>query len=236
MTRRLLFIMLIIGLSLAMTTLAFAADDDDDNDAVDDDDDTVPDDDDTVPDDDDDAVDDDDDDGGTFYDSDIEITNPLALEADSQFEFTINVTNATTLGEEKGDWIYQVDLTMASQDYVVSEEDLSAPAPLYGATGDDTEIDRWEASFDVNTATITWQAFGVVTTVNIGDIREGDFLSFQFVATTDSVPSDGFMWVLYSDEGNVVSGTAYVGEEPDIDDDDDTAGGGDDDDDSGCGC
>ena len=221
MTRRLLFLMLIIGLSLAMTTLAFAADDDDDNDAVDDDDD---------------AVDDDDDAGGTFYDSTVEFTNPPALEADTQYEFTINVTNATMLGEEKGDWIYQVDLTMASQDYVVSEEELTAPAPLYGATGDDTEIDRWEASFDVNTATITWQAFGVVTTVNIGDIREGDFLPFQFVATADSVPSDGFMWVLYSDEGNVVSGTAYINEEeptPEVDDDD---AAGDDDDDSGCGC
>ena len=221
MTRRLLILMLIVGLSLALTTLAFAADDDDelDDDEADDD-----------------EADDDDATGGTFYESTVEFTNPLALDADTQYEFTIVVTNAATPGEKKGDWINQVDLTMASQDYIVDDENLTAPSPLYGDTGDETEIDRWEASFDANTATITWQAFGVVTSVAYGDIREGDFLSFQFVATSDSVPTDGFLWVLYTDEENFVSGTAYVGEEPDDDDTADDDDSGDDDDDSGCGC
>ena len=238
MTKRLLFLILILGLFLALTTLAFAADDDDsaDDDSADDDsaDDDSADDDEA----DDDDADDDDAAGGTFFDSSVEFTNPLALEPETPYEFTILVTNNATLGEEKGDWINQVDLILPSQDY--SEPELEEPAPLYGDTGDDYEIDHWEASFDANTATITWQAFGVVTSVAYGDIREGDSLSFQFVATTDAVPSNTFLWVLYSDEGNTVNGEACPGgcdDDDDAVDDDDAAGDDDDDDDSGgCGC
>jgi hypothetical protein len=242
MTRK--FLLLMLMLSFVMTSVAFAQVDDDDDTMADDDDDTMADDDD-----DDDSMDDDDDTAGDdddFFNSSLEFDSPTALEADKEYEFIFTVTNTAVEGDEKADWINQVDLTMPSQDYAVNEAELDAPDPLYGNTGDEFEIDRWEVSFDPNTSTISWQCFGVVTSVNYGDIREGDFLSFQFLATTDSVPTGtvesdiGFDWILYSDEGNMVTGTAYIGTEgPDDDDDDDDDVAGDDDDDSGgggCGC
>jgi hypothetical protein len=251
MTRKFLLLMLMLSMTLVMTGVAFAQVDDDDDTMLDDDDDTMmDDDDDTTMDDDDDSMDDDDDTAGDdddFFNSTLEFDSPTVLEADKEYEFIFTVTNTAVEGTEKADWINQVDLTMPSQDYAVNESELTAPDPLYGNTGDDFEIDRWEVSFDPNTSTISWQCFGVVTSVNYGDIREGDFLSFQFVATTDSVPTGtvdsdvGFDWILYSDEGNMVTGTAFIGAETPggDDDDDDTVDIGDDDDDSGgggCGC
>jgi hypothetical protein len=249
-------LMLMLSMTLVMTSVAVAQYDDDDDTVVDDDDDTtMDDDDDTTMDDDDDTMDDDDDsmdddddtgpDDDDFFSSTLKFDSPAALEAEQEYEFVFTVTNASVEEPEKSDWINQVDLTMPSQDYVVNEEELSAPVPLYGDTGDEFEIDRWEVSFDPNTSTITWQCFGVVTSINYGDIREGDFLSFQFVATTDAVPTGtieseiGFDWILYSDEGNMVTGTSYIGQDDDDDDDDNDTVPGDDDDDSGgggCGC
>jgi hypothetical protein len=238
MRNKLMIMMLMLCLVLAGATVASAQvddDDDDDNDTMADDDDD--DDDDTAGDDDDSG----DDDG--FFASTVEFTSPDALDPNEEYEFIFEVTNNALLDpDQKGDWINQVDLSMPSGDYVVDENELTAPVPLYGDTGDETEIEKWEVSFDPNTVTITWQAFGVVTSANYGDIREGDVLPFQFVATTDSTPTGtlesgiGFNWVLYSDEGNTVSGTAYIGDEGPADDDDDDTDSGDDDDDSGGGC
>ena len=252
MARRVLLLFLILGLLLALSNIAIAQDDDDDtvdddddttdddDDTTDDDDDTTDDDDDTTDDDDDTTDDDDDtgDDDDDFFASTLVFDSPTALDPETEYEFQFTVTNnAIADDEEKAEWIKAVDLTLPSQEYLLDETDLTAPEPLYPE-----ETERWEVEFDANSSTISWQCFGVVTSVNYGDIREGDFLSFQFIATTDSVPTGtyesevGFNWVLYGDNENVVPGTSYIGEEP-VDDDDDTLG--DDDDDSGgggCGC
>jgi hypothetical protein len=206
------------------------------------------------------VFDDDDDDDDDFFASTAVFTQPSALDPNTEYQFKIVVTNAAALSSEKGDWINQFDLTMPSSNYEVEEETLTAPHPLHGATGDQTEIDRWEVSFDPNTVTITWQALAVVSSRNWGDIREGESLEFEFIAETDSNPSDGFDWVAFSDEGNMLSGTAYIAPwtdddddnddndasppdddddtwfTNDDDDDDDAESGDDDDDDSGCGC
>lgn len=241
MRDKVFLLMLLLCFVLAGAPVALAQVDDDDDTMYDDDDDTVyDDDDDTTVDDDDDTAGDDDD----FFASTVEFTSPEALDPDQEYQFFFEVTNNAVLNpDEKGDWINQVDLSMPSSDYVVNEGELEAPEPLHGDTGDETEIEKWEVSFDPNTVTITWQAFGVVTSADYGDIREGDVLTFNFVATTDSIPTGtlesgvGFNWVLYSDEGNMVNGTAYIGEDiVDDDDDDDTTPSGDDDDDSGGGC
>ena len=230
MARTVFILLLLFSFILVMSSVAMAQDDDDDNDTTGDDDSA-----------DDDSADDDD-----FYSSELYFESPSALEPSETYEFMFTVVNHAIAPDDKGivkgDWINQVDLTMPSTDYLVDESQLTAPIPLYGDTGDETEIEKWEVSFDHNTTTITWQAFGVVTSVNYGDIREGDFLSFQFVATTDAEPTGTwesetpFLWVLYSDEGNTVAGEAYIGEQIDDDDDDNDADKGDDDDDSGGGC
>jgi hypothetical protein len=222
MPRKLLILILALGLIFALSASAFAQVDDDD----DDDNDTMGDDDDAT--------------GDDFFSSTVVFTEPAVLDPEAELLFEINVTNNAQVGADKGDWVNQVDLTMPSTAYLVDEETLAGPAPLHGATGDDTEIDKWEASFDPTTATITWATLTVVSSANYGDIREGESLAFEFTATTDADASDGFDWVLYSDEGPIVTGTAYVEAQGDDDtgDDDDTAGDDDDDDDddSGCGC
>jgi len=222
MPKRMLFWVLVLGLTLAFASIAIAQDDDD----------TATDDDDTAADDDDTAADDDDDTGGEdgFFASTVEFTEPTALTPSEQLLFTFTVTNNAVAGEAKGDWINQVDLTMPSQDYVVDEESLTAPDPLHTA-----DVEKWEVSFDPTTVTITWQTLAAATSMNYGDIREGEWLAFEFTATTDAEATDGFDWALYSDEGNIVTGTAWI-EVPDDDDDDTDVGDDDDDDDDDAGC
>lgn len=234
MAKKLLLLMLILSLALVLHSVALAQTDDDD--AMDDD--TT--DDDATDDDaaDDDAADDDDD-GGEFTDSYLEFDSPTALEADIDYEFNLTVYNAATFEEKgkQGEWIYAIDLTMPSEDYVVDTETLAGPDPIHSGTDDEYEITGWEANFDPSSATISWQCFGVVTSATYGDIREGDLLAFQFMATTDAGATDGFPWVLHGDMGTDVEGTAYITEEPtDDDEDDDDMGTRDDDDDDGGGC
>ena len=232
MTRKILLLMLIIAISLAFAGVAMAQEDDDD-DTVDDDDAT----------DDDDAVDDDDDDSETtFEDSYLEFDAPTALEPDLEYEFSFTVFNtAQPVKGMKGEWINAVELTMPSIDYMVNEEALTEPDPIHGSVGEgDYQILGWETNFDPSAAVISWQCFGVVTSANYGDIREGEMLSFNFVATTDADATDGFHWVLTGDMGTQVEGDAFIQQDtPDDDDDDDDDNdvtNGDDDDDSGGGC
>ena len=89
-----------------------------------------------------------------------------------------------------------------------------APEPLH----DDTTA-RWDVIYEWNDSTISWQAVGLATS-SAGDIRGGEELSFDFIAVTNSDATDGFAWILYSDEGNTVYGTAYVGEGTGDDDSD----------------
>ena len=113
----------------------------------------------------------------------------------------------------------------------------------------------WFASYDVDSAAISWEAVGTPSSVETGDIGEGEMLTFAFMATTDVDATDGFDWLLTGDAGTAVAGSLTFGEETDDDttvdddatddddddvvpdDDDDTAGDDDDDDDDGgCGC
>ena len=160
-------------------------------------------------------VDDDDDDSDNFYDSTVIITDPTEIVPLTTYIFSITVVHGAPAGSPRMDWIYQVDLSMPSQNYVVDEMSLDAPDPLHP-----TETDSWEVQFEPSTSTITWQSFSLVTSANNGDIRDGEMLGFQFVATTDDAPSDGFSWSLSGDMGGQVSGIAYIG--GDDDDDDDT--------------
>jgi hypothetical protein len=226
MAKKLLFIMLMLSLVLVLHSAALAQEDDDDDN-----------------DDNDDATDDDDM-GGTFEDSYLAFDSPTEIEGDTEYEFNLTVYNAATFEEKgkQGEWIYAIDLAMPSVDYVVSTDTLAGPDPIHGSTGDEFEITGWEANFDPSLATISWQCFGVVTSANYGDIREGDLLQFQFMATTDTDATDGFPWVIHGDMGTDVEGKAYIGEEPvdddddDDDDDTDTPRSDDDDDGGGCGC
>jgi len=191
---------------------------------------------------DDDATADDDTGGGaatTFEDSYLDFQPVAVFEANSTYEFSVDVHNMATAAsggqKEKLEWIKKVELTMASTDYAVDEANLTAPDPLYPA-----ETDHWDVLLDPTTQKITWEAFGVVSSVEYGDIREGDVLTFTFTATTDAGPSDGFEWLLVGDMGTPVSGKAYVKEGPSDDDafgDDDNANAGESSGDSGgCGC
>jgi len=245
MARKLFFLMLILIMSVVISGAAYAQDDDaaDDDTADDDtaDDDTTDDDtadDDTV---DDDTADDDSGDDDDFMASTLVFDAPTALEAETPYDFEFTVTNGATFNgdtDEKGEWIFGVDLSMPSSDYVVDESDLKGPTPLHGTVSEgDYQILSWDASFDPTSTTITWQCFGVVTSANYGDIREGEMLSFQFSATTDAAATDGFHWVLHGDLGTDVEGDAYInGGDDDNDDNDDSSKGDDDDSGGGCGC
>jgi len=180
----------------------------------------------------------DDDSGTTFMDSTLDFTSPQAIEASTEYEFIFDVTNKAMplkADQEKQEWIKKVDLAMPTADYAVNQDALVAPDPLHGdASEGDYRIDHWDVLFNPDTNAITWTAFGVATSVEYGDIREGDVLSFTFKATTDAIPTDGFAWTPYGDMGDNVNGIAYIVEQGDDDDsgpdDDDT---GDDDDDTG---
>jgi hypothetical protein len=174
-----------------------------------------------------------------FAESYLDFNLPEALEPSMEYEFTLTVYNAATPpAQGKSDWIWKVELSMPSQDYVFDEGQLTAPTPLHPTT-----TDYWDAGFNPSSSMITWEVYGIVATKEnpIGDIRDGESLEFGFVATTDSLPTDGFYYSLWGDEGIVVSDTAYIeGDDDDDfgddDDDDDAAPGDDDDDDSSSGC
>ena len=163
----------------------------------------------------------------TFGDSDVVFTEPDGLEAGASQDFSIEVTNGAT---ENDNYIYKVDLTMASEDYIVNENNLDAPNPLHA-----NEISKWEVTYDVDDNTISWMAFSGTSSSQsgaLGDIRAGESLSFQFTAMVDEVGTDGFDWVIYGDASNVVFGTAYVGQADDDDNEDDDDDEEDDDDDN----
>jgi len=170
-------------------------------------------------------------DASDFSDSTLKFTAPTELKASTEFEFVFEVTNNAQITGEKQNWIRQVDVSMPSTSYKVNPDDIQVPDPIHSGTFEgEYQIDHWEKSFNDVNATITWTAFGVVTSFEYGDIREGETLRFAFKATTDADAKDGFKWVLYGDEGDKVEGTAYVETE------NPPSNEGGDDDDNGCGC
>ena len=219
MTKKFLWMTLILSLALVFSAVAYAQEDDD---AADDD---------VVADDD--AADDD------FDASTVAFTNPVGLDANTTYTFEFEVFNAAeavTKGE-KGIWINKVEMVLPSEDYVLAGDEEQPEAPDCLNAGD--YCDDWEAIFDSTNNMITWQSFGMVTTVEYGDIREQDVQTFSFIATTDADPTDGFAWTLWGDNGAFVQGIwNFPGPEPDDDDitPDDDDGGDDDDDSGGCGC
>ena len=224
MTKKFLLMALILSLALVFSAVAYAQEDDDaaDDDAADDD---------IAADDD--AADDD------FDASDVTFNNPAGLDANSTYEFEFEVFNAAeavTKGE-KGIWINKVVMELPNEDYVLAGDEEQPDAPDCLNAGE--YCDYWEAIFDSANNTITWQSFGMVTTVEYGDIREQDVQTFSFIATTDADPTDGFAWTLWGDNGAFVQGIWNFPEGPDDDDvtpDDDDGPDGDDDDSGGCGC
>jgi hypothetical protein len=205
--KKLICPLLLLVMVFALTALAAAEDDD------------------SATTDDDSFADDDSGEATTFEDSTLDFFNPTALDAEVEYLFEFIVENkATPIEGEKLNWIKAVELTLPSG-YTVNEEDeeaLTAPDPLHSPEVEEDpelQIDRWEVMFDPDSTTITWQAFGVVTSVEFGDIREGETLPFAFKATTDAVPTDGFAWVLRGDEGVDVSGISYIEDEEPGDDD-----------------
>ena len=220
MTKKFLWMALILSFALAFSAVAFAQEDDD-----------------VLADDD--VVADDDAAGTTFEDSTVTFTNPAAIDANTQYTFEFQVFNAAqevTKGE-KGIWINKVEMVLPSEEYVLAEEGQ----PIEPDCLHSEYCDYWEAIFDYSNNVITWQSFGMVTTVEYGDIREQDVQTFSFIATTDAGPTDGFAWTLWGDDESFVEGEWEFGgvvdddtiePDDDVDVDDD----GDDDDSGGCGC
>jgi len=159
---------------------------------------------------------------------------PVVLASETEYEFAFEVFNEG--GGEVA--IKNVAITLPTTSYAIG---------AYEETFDGVHDGYfWQAAFDEDTATISWEAFGATSSVEMGDIQEGDMLTFSFFATTDTEPNDGFSWVLTGDDAGatVVNGIWFFGEVADDDDtgpepgDDDTDDGDDDDDDDsgGCGC
>ena len=238
MLRKLLFLIVVLGLTFVLSGVALAAvdDDDDDNDDDDNDDDDNDDDDNDDDDNDDDDNDDDDnddndnddddnddDDVEPGFDATVEFIEPQALEPEWEglFSFRVTYNEEVAKGLRQEEWINKVDLMMPSTEYEVDEENLTAPDPIHGGTGDEYEILKWEVGYDPTSVTITWESVCVTTSpVHYGDIHEGDFLDFEFRAKVDEDATDGFMWTLHGDLGTVLSGKALIGEQEEDDDDD----------------
>ena len=217
MSKKFLFIALIMAFALAMSGVAFAQDDDATDDDVADDD----------------AADDDAVEEPVFH---VEATAggdyPVVLAADTEYEFAFDVFN-----DAGGDVaIKYVAITLPTTNYQIGDYDEEIEGSTDGFT--------WAANeFDEDSATISWAAFGPTSSVEMGDIQEGDMLTFTFFATTDTEGTDGFNWVLTGDEADdptMVAGIwSFGGTGDDDDDDDDTTpdeGDDDDDDSGGCGC
>lgn len=157
----------------------------------------------------------------------------VTLQPDTAYEFAFEVSN--TAGGDVA--IKKVDITLPNTSYVLG--DYAAPDALH------PEDVEWGVEFDEDSGMISWETSGVgaMSSAEIGDIREGEMLSFSFMATTDADASDGFTWTLTGDDNGatMVSGiyTFEGGDDDDVTpDDDDTGDNGDDDDDDsgGCGC
>ena len=159
---------------------------------------------------------------------------PLVLAPDTEYEFAFDVFNDS--GSSVA--IHKVDITLPTTDYVMGDYDF----PPIDADGD--EVGGWQdAVFEGGT--ISWEAFGATSSAEMGDIVEGDMLTFKFMATTDTdengAATDGFAWVLTGNDAGAtfVSGVFYfsgVPPTPGDDDNDDVDSDDDDDDSGGCGC
>lgn len=155
----------------------------------------------------------------------------VALVAGTDYEFAFDVFN--TSGGDVA--IKKVDITLPNTNYVMGT--YAAPDAIHS----DME---WTVEFDETTGTISWESSGTgaMSSAEIGDIAEGDMLTFSFMATTDDAATDGFAWLLTGDDAGAtfVSGVWYFGGTDDdvTPPDDDTVGDDDDDDNDsgGCGC
>jgi len=171
--------LLIALMVCAMAVVAYAADDD----ASPTDDDATPADDDASP-----PADDDSTDifgltgtaGGAY---------PVMLKANTQYDFAFDVFNKNggTIAIKK------VDISLPSKTYKV-DGTVAAPKALHPTLG------TWKADYAEATATITWEFQGMVSSAEVGDIKEGETLTFSFVATTDAAGTDGFAWTLTGDD------------------------------------
>ena len=153
---------------------------------------------------------------GNFGDSQVKMDSPANIEPNTTYDFSFTVSNNDT--EPDGEWIYKVSMTMPIQNYNVDQSNIQVPDPIHPDV-----IDYWEADFNPNNSTITWQTTTTVTAVFLGDIRETEQLSFTFRATTDNNPTDGFFYRLSGDKGGVTGGMIWLDtQDPDDDDDDST--------------
>jgi len=114
---------------------------------------------------------------------------PVTLKASTKYNFAFEAFNKTGASNA----IYRVDVTLPSPNYAVDSGSLVAPTALHTAIG------SWSVQFVQSTSTITWEFRGMVSSVEVGDIEEGQDLSFPFTATTDAKATDGFPWVLTGD-------------------------------------
>ena len=148
---------------------------------------------------------------------------PVTLAPETEYEFAFDVFN-----DAGGDVaIKAVAITLPTIAYVIGDFTETFPG-----IHDDFE---WEAEYDEDTGTMLWEAFGSASSAEMGDIAEGDMLTFKFFATTDESGSDNFSWMITGDDNGATTAAgvfSFSGEVDDDDDDDDE----DDDDDGGCGC
>ena len=183
-----------------------------------------------------------------FASSTLTFSQPTDLAASTEYTFVFTVFNALPGPGDPPVAVRQIDIVLPTADYAYSDDQPAPPTPLHPDV-----VERWEATFDAASHTVTWQTFAMGSGEVVGDIREQESLTFSFVATTDATPTDGFAWTLTADDvaNSTASGIWYFNELPDddtgdndtadddaADDDNDTTAG--DDDDSGgggaCGC
>ncbi len=128
---------------------------------------------------------------------------PLVLRADSRYQFAFVALNNAPAGNPIA--IRKVGITLPNASYGLNATSLDAPTAKHPDRG------SWTVYFDDSTATVTWVFQGAMSSAQVGDIDEGESLTFSLTATTDAAGTDGFAWKLTGDDaaGACSSGTFW---------------------------
>ena len=186
----------------------------------------------------------DDDVAASFADSSVTFTAPDALEANTEITFEFQVFNAAPVpeGDDAGIGIKQVDLVLPSADYVYADEQPAAPMPLHPDKVAKWEVSFDSANQTITWQTfgvVSTEEFG---DIREQDVLTFSFVATTDGGPTDGF---AWTLYGDDTAGSTVSGTWFFGDDDTTDDDivdDDTVPDDDNDDNNdsggggGCGC
>jgi hypothetical protein len=128
---------------------------------------------------------------------------PVELQANTKYTFAFEVFNIDG-GTES---IKELEIALPSPEYALDGGTLTPPAAIHPQRG------AWSVAYVSEIATIFWVFKGANSAMDLGDIEQGEELTFPFTAFTDPADTDGFVWTLTGDVSTVVSSVWYFGDD-----------------------